>query len=60
MTEAPAKEHVKAGSTSMTHTTHSSTLRTIQEIFGLSPFLGDAANATDLSELFTELPKATK
>jgi hypothetical protein len=53
-------KHVKAGATSMTHTTHSSTLRTVQEIFGLSPFLGDAANATDLSDLFTDLPKATK
>ena len=53
-------KHVKAGSTSMTHTTHSSTLRTIQEIFGLSPFLGDAVNATDLADLFIDLPKATK
>jgi hypothetical protein len=38
--------------------THSSDLRTMQEIFhvkatsGSSPFLGDAANATDLSDLF--------
>lgn len=37
--------------------THSSDLRTMQEIFhvkatGASPFLGDAANATDLSDLF--------
>ena len=33
--------------------THSSTLRTLQEIFGVDgPFLGDAANATDLSDLF--------
>lgn len=37
---------------------HSSDLRTMQEIFhvkakgGTSPFLGDAANATDLSDLF--------
>lgn len=28
--------------------THSSTLRTLEEIFGLNPLLGDAANATDL------------
>jgi hypothetical protein len=34
------------------HYTHSSTLRTFQEIFGVSPLLGDAANATDLSDLF--------
>ncbi len=32
---------------------HSSTLRTVQEIFGVGPLLGDAANATDLSDLFT-------
>ena len=37
---------------------HSSDLRTMQEIFhvratgGSSPYLGDAANATDLSDLF--------
>ena len=34
------------------HRTHSSFLRTLQEIFGVSPFLGDAANATDLGDLF--------
>ena len=32
--------------------THSSTLRTFQEIFGVRPFLGDAAEATDLADLF--------
>jgi hypothetical protein len=33
--------------------THSSDLRTMQEIFGTSgPFLGDAANSNDLSDLF--------
>jgi hypothetical protein len=31
---------------------HSSDLRTWQEIFRLEPFLGDAANANDLSDLF--------
>jgi len=36
---------------------HSSDLRTMQEIFrvrgnGSTPFLGDAANANDLSDLF--------
>ena len=31
---------------------HSSTLRTMQNIFGLRPYLGDAANAADLSDLF--------
>src|SRR5262249_24657074 len=32
--------------------THSSTLRTIQRILGVTPFLRDAAHATDLSDLF--------
>jgi hypothetical protein len=32
--------------------THSSDLRTIQEIFRVGPVLADAANATDLSDLF--------
>ncbi len=36
--------------------THSSTLRTIEEIFGVGPMLGDAANATDLRDLFTSFP----
>jgi hypothetical protein len=38
------------------HYTHSSTLRTMEAIFRVSPFLGDAANATDLSDLFTTFP----
>src|SRR6202011_420622 len=37
------------------HYTHSSTLRTIEEFFNL-PFLGDAGNATDLSDLFSPPP----
>jgi hypothetical protein len=32
--------------------THSSDLRTMQEIFDVGPFLGDAAKANDLSDLF--------
>jgi len=32
--------------------THSATLRTIQDIFGLKPYLGGAANSPDLSDLF--------
>jgi len=36
--------------------THSSTLRTIEEIFGVTPMLGDAANATDLRDLFVSFP----
>jgi phospholipase C len=35
---------------------HGSTLRTIEEIFGVAPFLGDAANQTDLSDLFSQFP----
>ena len=31
---------------------HSSTLRTMQDIFGVRPYLGDAARANDLSDLF--------
>jgi phospholipase C len=46
----------KPGYSNMTHYTHSSTLRTVQEIFGLSPLLGDAEKATDLADLFTALP----
>lgn len=38
------------------HYTHSSTLRTIEELFGVTPLLGDAANATDLSDLFQRFP----
>jgi phospholipase C len=38
------------------HYTHSSTLRTLEEIFGVSPYLGDAANATDLRDLFSTFP----
>lgn len=34
------------------HYTHSATLQTLQEIFGVRPFLGDAANGPDLSDLF--------
>ena len=32
--------------------THASTLRTMQAVFGVQPFLCDAANASDLSDLF--------
>jgi hypothetical protein len=43
-----------SGYTNNIYYTHSSTLRTFQEIFGVGPFLGDAANATDLSDLFLQ------
>ena len=48
-----AKGH---GYSNTIHYTHSSTLRTIQEIFGVTPLLGDAANATNLSDLFQTFP----
>jgi hypothetical protein len=43
---------VRAGYSNNIYYTHSSTLLTFQEIFGVGPWLGDAANATDLSDLF--------
>lgn len=47
---------VKKGYASMGHYTHSSLLRTVQSIFGLQPFLKDAANANDLADLFATIP----
>jgi len=44
------------GYVSTAHYTHSSLLRTVQEIFGLTPLLGAAAQAPDLSDLFTQFP----
>jgi len=38
------------------HYTHSSTLRTVEEIFGVTPMLGGAASATDLRDLFVSFP----
>jgi phospholipase C len=38
------------------HYTHSSTLRTLEEIFGVTSFLGDTAHAPDLSDLFKTAP----
>jgi len=35
---------------------HSSTLRSMQEIFGVSPLLNDAANQIDLADLFSAFP----
>src|SRR5436309_2193586 len=48
----------KAGYSNSVPYTHSSTLRTMEEIFGVSPFLEGAASATDLSDLFS-LPPPT-
>jgi hypothetical protein len=36
--------------------THSSTLRTLEEIFGVGPLLGAAASAADLRDLFKTFP----
>ena len=33
-----------------------STVKTIEEIFGVTPLIGGAANATDLHDLFTTFP----
>ena len=49
-------KNVKAGHASTVHTTHSSTLRTLQTIFGVRPFLRGASTATDLGDLFTSMP----
>lgn len=46
----------KAGYANDVPYTHSSMLRTAQEILGVTPFLRDAANATSLSDLFTAYP----
>jgi len=46
----------KVGYQNSTHYDHSSTLRTVEEIFKVSPILGGAANQTDLSDLFTSFP----
>jgi phosphatidylinositol-3-phosphatase len=49
-----AKGGGKAPYSNTIHYSHSSTLKTIQEIFGVGPLLGDAANpkTNDLSDLF--------
>jgi phosphatidylserine/phosphatidylglycerophosphate/cardiolipin synthase-like enzyme/regulation of enolase protein 1 (concanavalin A-like superfamily) len=46
----------KAGYANTVAYTHSSTLRTVQEIFGLPDLLGDAAAAADLADLFAPAP----
>jgi hypothetical protein len=48
--------YAKAGYAGHVPYSHSSTLRTMEEIFGVSPMLGGAANATSLSDLFTAYP----
>jgi hypothetical protein len=46
----------KAGYTNHVAYSHGSTLRSVQEIFGLTPLLGGAASATNLSDLFRSFP----
>ena len=45
-----------AGYSNTIHYTHSSTLRTLQELFGLTPLLGGATTAIDLRDLFKTFP----
>jgi phospholipase C len=44
------------GYSNQIHYTHGSTLRTLEEIFGVAPLLGDAAKETDLKDLFQVFP----
>jgi phosphatidylinositol-3-phosphatase len=44
------------GYSNQIHYTHGSTLRTMQEIFDVMPFMGDAAKETDLWDLFQLFP----
>ena len=46
----------KRGYSNTVSYTHSSMLRSVQEIFGVTPLLGDAANATNLGDLFRSFP----
>jgi hypothetical protein len=46
----------KVGFSDTVEYSHSSTLRTMQTIFGVGPFLNDAAKATDLGAFFTAFP----
>jgi phospholipase C len=46
----------KVGYQNSIHYTHGSTLRTMEEIFGVTPFLNDAAKQNDLSDLFAVFP----
>jgi len=46
----------KPGYSNNVRYTHSSLLRSVQEIFGVTPLLGDAANATNVSNLFRSFP----
>jgi len=47
---------VKRGYRNEIRYTHSSLLRTLEEIFHVGPLLGNAASANDLRDLFNGLP----
>jgi len=51
-------KNVKAGFSSDTHYTHSSTVKSVQEILGITPLLRHAADAdtADFADLFTTFP----
>ena len=46
----------KPGYSNVVSYTHSSLLRTVQDVFALQPYLRDAANATNLGDLFSAFP----
>jgi hypothetical protein len=48
--------NVKPGYAGQVKYTHSSFLRSVQEIFGITPYIRDAANAKDFADLFTSFP----
>lgn len=47
---------VKKGYSNQVNYSQGSVLRTLQEIFGVSPFLGSAAKSNDFSAMFTTFP----
>jgi hypothetical protein len=48
--------YAKRDYTNNAHYTHGSTLRTVEEIFGVAPLMRNAANEPDLRDFFTEFP----
>jgi hypothetical protein len=49
-------QNAKVGYSNKLHYSHSSLLRTVETAFKVTPLLGDAAKAADLSDLFTAFP----
>ncbi len=52
--------YARSGYAGALHYTHSSLLRTIEETLGVTPLLGDAANASDLGDLFSAAPTSAR